>query len=92
MFGQKLYYGGLGKSGLEAMLLNTCVVTSGIVPNTKPYFDPPPITWTSYNTFYKDIEQLIVDSSRREQQIKNQNEWAGKVIANKEFYRKYLMS
>jgi hypothetical protein len=90
IFGRKLYYGGLGKSGLEAMLLNTCVVTSGITPKTKPYFDPPPVVWTSYSTFYEDMENLILDEDKRNTQIEAQNKWVKEVITNKEFYQRYL--
>jgi len=89
--GKIKYDGGLGKSGLEAMALDTCVITSGIVPDTKPYFDSPPITWTSYQTFYEDLEELILNEGRRNNQIQSQNEWVKNVITNKQFYKEYLM-
>lgn len=84
-----IYNGGLGKSGIEGMLLNCAVITGGLKPKTQPYFDPPPITWTSYNTFYEDLENLIVNESKRNQQIDEQNNWLT-LYYNKEFYKTYL--
>jgi hypothetical protein len=84
-----LYAGGLGKSGIEGMLLNCCVITSGIPPITAPHFPPPPITWTSYNTFYEDLENLIISEKLRNKHIRKQNKWLLKYHTRK-FYKNYL--
>lgn len=47
-------YQGLGKSGLEAMLLK-CITISGI----RPLSPHPPIVWTSKETLKRDIEALM---------------------------------
>ena len=58
---------GLGKSGLEAMLLG-CSVISGEKPATKGL---PPITWTDKNNFENDLLTLINNYDKPEQK-----EWA----------------
>jgi len=89
-FGGKIVYnGGLGKSGIEAMLLNCVVITGGVNPKTEQFFDTPPITWSSADSFYDDLEKLITDEELRNQQISNQNSWLDKYM-NQEFYKKYL--
>lgn len=89
-WGEIKYNGAMGKSGLEGMMMDCCVVTGAPKPQTLPHFDTPPITWTSYDDFYDDLELLIVNEKKRNEQIKMQNIWVEKVIGNKEFYKKYL--
>jgi hypothetical protein len=90
IFGGKITYnGGLGKSGIEGMLMNCCVITGGKVPETEPHFAPPPITWTSYDKFYEDLKGLIIDEEKRNKQIEEQDKWLLQ-YNNKEFFRKYL--
>lgn len=89
-FGGKIIYnGGLGKSGIEAMIMNCCTITGGIPPQTLPHFECPPITWTSYDKFYEDLENLIINETKRNKQIEEQNKWLS-LYHNKEFYQKYL--
>ncbi len=87
--GKILYKGGLGKSGIQGMLLNCAVITGGVEPKTEPHFEKPPITWTSADTFYNDLERLIVDEVYRNKQITTQNNWVKK-YNNSEFFKKYL--
>jgi len=87
--GEIIYNGGMGKSGIEGMLLNCAVITGGIKPFTDPHFNTPPITWASADSFYNDLENLIINEEYRKRQIINQNNWLNKYM-NKEFYKKYL--
>lgn len=89
-WGEIKYHGALGKSGLEAMMLGCCVITGAPEPKTMPHFESPPIVWTSFDDFYKDLEFLIVNKDERRKQIKKQNYWVKNIISNKEFYKKYL--
>lgn len=63
---------GIGKSGLEAMLLD-CAVLSGV----KPLVDNlPPIVWTDKTHLEKDLIELIFDRPMTDDIIKRQREWA----------------
>jgi hypothetical protein len=73
-------YRGIGKSGLEAMLLD-CAVLSGV----KPEIDNlPPITWTDKMHLEKDLLELIFDRPSTDDVIKRQRKWAD-VNLNPEF-------
>jgi len=72
------YCGGLGKSGLEAMALKSCVITGGKIGDTEPYFPKPPVIFTNYNSFYDDLENLIKNESLRNILTDNQYEWSKK--------------
>lgn len=87
--GQIRYEGGLGKSGLEAMLLNSCVITGGVPADTKGYFPPPPITWTNLGNFYEDLKDLIVQGDKRDALTREQNVWATQYCSY-EFARKHF--
>jgi len=75
---QIIYKGGLGKSGIEGMLLNCCVITSMDHPNTEPYFPPPPIIMTDYRDFELDLERAVCDINYRNKLVKKQKIWADK--------------
>lgn len=63
---------GIGKSGLEAMLLN-CAVLSGERPNVK---NLPPIVWTDKNNLNEDLVSLIFDKYRLRDVVSKQYAWA----------------
>jgi len=77
------YNGGLGKSGIEGMLLGACVITGGEEPDTKGFFPPPPVVWTSYDSFEMDMEKLIEDSVYRDKKTQEQAIWANKYLSAK---------
>jgi hypothetical protein len=86
------YTGGLGKSGLEAIMLDTAVVTSGdlqMLERARPDLIPtPPVLWTDYHNFQKDI-QILFDEDMRENQIAKQREWGQKYLTLK-FVSEYM--
>ena len=63
---------GVGKSGLEAMLLD-CAVLSGIKPQGE-YL--PPIKWTDKENLEKDLLGLLADPHVMKLLIEGQREWA----------------
>jgi hypothetical protein len=65
---------GIGKSGLEGMLLDS-VVISGVKPQGN---NLPPIAWTDKKSFENDLIELIFDKQRQNEIIESQREW-GKV-------------
>lgn len=77
---------GIGKSGLEGMLLDS-VVMSGVKPLGNHL---PPIMWTDKKSFEDDLLDLIFDKQRQNEIIEKQREWAKvnldpKVMARKIF-------
>lgn len=83
------YHGGLGKSGIEAILLGCCVITGGEKPNTGPFFPPPPVVWSSYDTFYSDLKELIVYKKLRDHKTLTQSRWAERYLSF-EFISKHI--
>jgi hypothetical protein len=78
-FGNKIQYnGGLGKSGIEAMLLKCCVITTMDVMSTEQYFSFPPVVLTDYFSFANDIEMLINHVEYRNSVAAKQYQWAKK--------------
>jgi len=73
--GEIIYNGGLGKSGIEAMMLGACVITGGIEPDTSKYFPPPPVVWASYDNFLALLYELITNPDYRIQKAKEQKAW-----------------
>jgi len=65
-------YSGLGKSGLEAMLLN-CVVLSGIKPKGN---NLPPIIWTNKQNLEADLLDIWINPVKVKRVIEEQREWA----------------
>lgn len=78
--GNIIYKGGLGKSGLEAMCMGVCTITSGEFFNTMPYFEPPPVLWTSYDSFYNDVKNIILNEELRNEYSIKQKTWCEKHI------------
>lgn len=71
---------GIGKSGLEAMLLDSVVITG-----EKPRCDYlPPVLWTNKKNLSRDILSVIFDKEKKERIIEHQRIWA-KVNLNPEF-------
>ena len=78
-FGGKITYkGALGKSGIEAMMLKCCTVTTMDEPKTEPYFPPPPVILTNYLEFEYDIEKIITDYKYKTSYIEQQKSWVDK--------------
>jgi len=65
---------GIGKSGLEAMLLD-CVVLTGRKPAGNHL---PPVVWTDKNNLSKDLLDVIFNGDLREDIITRQRLWAEK--------------
>ena len=93
-FGSKILYdGGLGKSGIEAMLLDNVVITGGMRPETEEYFPSPPVLWTDFKRFENDLKQLISNSEQRDSLQWMQRKWVGKYASAsfiKDYIAKYL--
>jgi len=87
--GEIIYNGGLGKSGIEAMFLGCCVITGGTVPETEPYFPPPPIQWTDYNNLYRDLKEILTYPVLIDHIAKEQRTWASKYLSY-EFVAKHI--
>lgn len=81
--GEIKYHGALGKSGIEAMLLKCCVVTTMNVVKTESYFPFPPVLLTDYFSFYTDVEILISRVEYRNKIIENQFNWVNKYCSPK---------
>lgn len=77
-FGEISYKGGLGKSGIEAMYLGCCTITTMDEPITEPYFPPPPVILTTFDTFVNDLERVVVDTEYRMATAAKQSEWVKK--------------
>jgi hypothetical protein len=63
---------GVGKSGLEAMLLDS-IVLSGVKPVSNHL---PPILWTDKNKLENDLLDLIFDKKKQDEIIQRQKQWA----------------
>jgi len=87
--GEIRYNGGLGKSGIEAMMLDCCVITGGRQPDTEKYFPPPPVVWSHYDTLYDDLEELINYSVLRNNKARKQRRWVDEYLTP-EFVRNHF--
>jgi len=65
-------YRGIGKSGLEAMLLD-CAVITGVKPECN-YL--PPVVWSDAKNFEQDLLTLIFDKKLTKEVINKQRIWA----------------
>ena len=65
---------GIGKSGLEAMLLD-CLVITGEKPNVK---DLAPVVWTDVKNFNDDLLKMIFDKELLKKTVEKQRIWAKK--------------
>ena len=80
---RKNYKGGIGKSGLEAMLLGSMLITSGDQPTTSPFFPPPPAVWVTPDNFPDILHRYITDAELRDERIRQQREWARCYLSKK---------
>jgi len=75
------YNGAVGKSGLEGMLLDCCVISGAKLADTSEYFPNIPVVLTDYYKFYSNLKTLIEDDVLRNNIIQGQKEWASKYIS-----------
>ena len=78
---KKKYLGVVGKSGLEAMLLSCCTISGCPEFKTDKYFPCPPVIFTSYKKFKKDLEKLLKDKILIKTIAQEQKEWAEKYLS-----------
>ena len=90
-WGKKRYNGALGKSGCEAMFLNTMVITGAAPPNLTTYdFPDPPVPFVRFDEFEKILERLVCDHKKRVEYTHLQYEWAREYLTHK-FVAKHVM-
>lgn len=82
------YIGGVGKSGLEAMLLQSVVFSSG-KPVSKN-IPAPPVIWCNKNTLKNRLIHCIEHHTEWEYWIEEQRKWALKYLSY-EFCKKNLI-
>jgi hypothetical protein len=87
--GELKYNGGIGQSGLEAMKMKCCVITSGKIPKTDKYFPPPPVLFTDFERFKDDLEWLLLHEKERKSIAKEQYKWAN-IFSSPEFVVKNI--
>ena len=85
VFGWK---GGIGKSGLEAMLLDCLVLSWGKFTGRE--LPTPPIAWCDKDSFKDVLTYYIENPTEREEKIKAQKEWALKYL-NPDFCAKRIL-
>jgi len=71
--------GGIGKSGLEAMLLDCLVICRGKHPGVN--IPPPPIAWCTKEDFEDVLDFYIHNPKERNEKIIAQKEWALKYLS-----------
>ncbi len=64
LFESTRWHGGLGKSGLEALVNGSAVLTSGSPASTEPELAMPPVVWTNRKRFAGDLRELVRDPER----------------------------
>tara|TARA_R110002020_G_scaffold326682_1_gene542302 strand:- start:1612 stop:2520 length:909 start_codon:yes stop_codon:yes gene_type:complete len=72
------YSGGIGKSGLESMLLKNILITSAPPLITEPFFENPPSINIKPDDLRKTIDSYIGDFERIKSVSNKQFEWAKK--------------
>lgn len=87
---RKKYLGAVAKSGLEGMMLGCCTISGCPDYDTSEYFPGPPVVYTDYSSFYKDLKTLIEDKEKRERTAEEQLLWA-KTYLSAEFIRSHAM-
>ena len=74
------YKGGLGKSGLEAMLLGCLVITSGTKPLATSNFQPPPVLFINPADLKSTVDYYILHLDKMNELIKKQLKWANRYL------------
>lgn len=72
------YAGGIGKSGLESMLLKNILITSSPQLITEPFFENPSSISIKPNELKDTINNLIVNPDKMKEISQKQYEWAKK--------------
>jgi hypothetical protein len=75
------YYGGLGKSGLEAMLYGCLTITTGYPPKTEPHFPLPPALYIHPSQLRDTIDHYLFCEDERNELISRQQQWAKKYLS-----------
>ena len=73
--------GGLGKSGLEGMLLGCLTITSGNLAKTEPYFPTAPVVICNIDNLKETIDYYINNPEEYNKKVKEQKEWADKYLS-----------
>jgi len=81
--------GGLGKSGIEAMLLKCLTFTSGEQHLSNDQIPECPVVWVTPETLEETLRYYIADDEKRRDKIEEQYIWA-KTYLNYEFQSEYL--
>jgi hypothetical protein len=82
LWGSKKYEGAVGKSGCEAMFLNTLVVTGAPEPFfDEKYFPKPPVCWVDANNCEGILRYFIGNPQERADVVVKQKAWAEKYLA-----------
>lgn len=72
------YRGGVGKSGLEAMLVKNLLITSSDKLITEPFFENPPVIYSRPNTFKNAIMYYVNNLDVVDDISEKQYKWAKK--------------
>ncbi len=81
---REMYKGGLGKSGLEGMMLRCLTITSGNIPDTKKDFPTPPVLLATAKSLRKIVDYYYDHEDERADAAQKQHEWVKK-YTSKEF-------
>ena len=87
--GKKIYEGGLGKSGLEALPLPCVTICGGSNPHTEEFFPSPPINFISASEIYEKIIYYVENEDVRRDHSRKERDWSIKYL-NSEFISKHL--
>lgn len=80
VWGKIKYEGALGKSGCEAMGMNTMVMSGCKPVITQPYFENPPAVFSDYGHFQSVLEHYIKNKQEISSKIKEQVCWSKKYL------------
>ena len=77
---EKNYKGGLGKSGLESMLLGCLTITSGKPLITEPFFENPPIILATSKNLKEIVDYYFNNKTEYIEMVNKQQSWAMKYL------------
>lgn len=75
------YKGGMGKSGIEGMMLGCLTITSGVITNTEPHFPIPPVVLCRPKELRKTVQYYIDNKDKYQEKVKEQQDWAKKYLS-----------